>query len=71
MSSDMSSSSTRILSLIIETSIPKTMLGTMMKLNGFNYLLWAQALRIFIGDQNKLAHLLQSPPAATDLTYVI
>jgi len=42
-----------------------------MKLNGFNYLLWAQALRIFIGDQNKLAHLLQSPPAATDLTYMI
>jgi len=40
------------------------------KLNGSNYLLWAQAFRIFIGPQNKLAHLIQPPPADTDPTYV-
>jgi len=39
------------------------------KLNGSNYLLWAQGFCIFIGAQNKLAHLLQSLPAAIDLTY--
>ena len=33
MSSDMSSSFTRILLPIVETSVPKTMLGTSMKLN--------------------------------------
>jgi len=41
-----------------------------MKLNGSNYLLWSQAFRILIGAQNKLAHLLQSPLADTDPTYV-
>jgi len=46
------------------------MLGTTVKLNGSNYLLWAQASRIFIGAQNKLAHLLQPLPAAMDPTYV-
>ena len=55
---------------MIETSIPKTMLGTTVKLNSSNYLLWAQAFRIFIGAQNKLAHLLQVPPTNTDPTYV-
>jgi len=39
------------------------------QLNGSNYLLWAQAFRIFIGAKNKLAHLLHSLSAATDLTY--
>jgi len=33
-------------------------------------LLWVQTFRIFIGAQNKLTHLLQSPPAVTDPTYV-
>ena len=41
-----------------------------MKLNGSNYLLWAQVFHIFIGAQNKLAHLLQSPSDVKDLTYV-
>jgi len=49
----------------------KTVLGTTVKLNGSNYLLGAQAFRIFIGAQNKLAHLLQPPPAATNPLYVI
>ena len=70
MSSDMSSSSTRISSPVVETSVSKTILGTTMKLNGSSYLLWAQTFSIFISAQNKLAHLLQSPPTATDLTYV-
>ena len=59
-----------ISSLIVKTSVPKTMLGTTVKLNDSNYLLYAQAFRVFISTQNKLTHLLQSPPAATDPTYV-
>ena len=47
------------------------MLETTVKLNGSNYLLWAQVFHIFISAQNKLAHLLQSPPTDTDPTYVI
>jgi len=66
----MSSSSTLISSPIVETSVPKMMLGTTVKLNGSNYLLWVQTFRIFIGAQNKLTHLLQSPLAATDPSYV-
>ena len=57
-------------SLMVKTSVLKTILETTVKLNGSNYLLWAQAFRIFIGAQNKLAHLLQLPPANTDPTYV-
>jgi len=46
------------------------MLVTAVKLNGSNNILYAQAFRIFISAQNKLAHLLQPPPTDTDLTYV-
>ena len=49
---------------------PKTILGTTVKLNGSNYLLWAR-LYIFISAQNKLTHLLESPPAATNPTYTM
>ena len=59
-----------ISSLIVETSIFKTMLGTTVKLNGSNYLLWAHAFRILIGAQNKLAHLLEDLPATSNPTYV-
>ena len=59
-----------ISSPMVDTSIPKTMLGTTVKLNGSNYLLWAQMFFIFIDAQNKLAHLLQIPPVITDPTYV-
>ena len=34
------------------------------------YLLWAHVFHIFIGAQNKLAHLLQPPPTGKDPTYV-
>jgi len=57
-------------SSMAETYVPKMMLGITVKLNGSNYLLWAQAFRIFIGTQNKLVHLLQPPPTDTDPTYV-
>jgi len=70
MSETTSSSFTMVSTQMVETSIPKTMLGTTIKLNGSNYLLWAQTFRIFIGAQNKLAHLLQDPPATLDPTYV-
>ena len=65
-----SSSSTIISSSMVETSVSKTMLGTTVKLNGSNNLLWAQAFRIFIGAQNKSVHLLQPPLADTDLMYM-
>jgi len=70
MSEAISFSSTMISSPMVETSVPKIMLGTTVKLNGSNYLLWAHVFRIFIGAQNKLSHLLQPPPAITDPTYV-
>jgi len=47
---------------------PKAILGTIVKLNGSNYLLGAQAFGIFIGALNKLTHLLNPPPATTDET---
>ena len=50
---------------------PKTILETTVKLNGSNYLLWAQVFRILIGAQNKLAHLFEFSPVATDTTYEI
>ena len=58
-----------ISSPMIEIFVPKTMFGTMVKLNGSNYLLWAQEFCIFIDAQNKLTHLLQPPPADTDPMY--
>ena len=70
MSEATSSSSTLIFLPTVETSMPVTILGTTVKLNDSNYLLWAQAYHIFIGAQNKLTHLLKLPPAATDPTYV-
>ena len=69
MSDTTSSSFTLIFSPVIETYILETILGTTVKLNGSNYLLWAQTFCIFIGAQNKLDHLLESPPATTNLTY--
>ena len=65
-----SSSSTMTSSSIVETFVHKTMLGTTVQLNGSNYLLWAQAFCIFICAQNKAVHLLQPPPADTDLMYM-
>jgi len=59
-----------MISPMIETSIFKTMLGTTVKLNGSNYLLWTQAFRIFIRAQNKLAYLLHDPPTTSDPTYM-
>jgi len=70
MSETTISFSTMTPSSMVEISVFKTMLGTTVKLNGSNYLLWAHAFRIFIGAQNKLAHLLQPPPADTDPTNV-
>jgi len=55
---------------MVETFVPKTILRITVKLNGSNYLLWAQEFRIFIGAQNKLAYLLQISLATTDPTYV-
>ena len=69
MMSDTSSSFTLVSSPIVETSTPKTVLGTRVKLCGSNYLLWAQPFRIFIGTRNKLSHLLLPPPAVTDPSY--
>ena len=71
MSETTSSSPNMISSPMVETSVPKMISRTTMKLNGSNYLLWAQAFCIFISAQNKLAYLFQTPPANTDPTYVI
>ncbi|PIN11994.1 hypothetical protein CDL12_15397 [Handroanthus impetiginosus] len=44
----------------------KATLGTTVKLNGQNYILWSQAFKLFLGSQNKLAHILSSPPDKND-----
>jgi len=49
MSETTSSSSNMISSSMVEIFVPKTMLGTTVKLNGSNYLSWVQAFCIFIG----------------------
>jgi len=67
---EITSSSSTMISPMVETSIHKIMLGTMTKLNGSNYLLWVQRFRIFIGAQNKLVHLLLDPSATSNPTYV-
>ena len=36
------------------------------KLNGSNYLQWARAFRLFVGEQRKLHHLDGAPPADTN-----
>ena len=59
-----------IFSSMVENSIPKTKLGTTVKLNGSNYLLGAHVFRIFIDAQNKLIHLLQAPLATTNPPYM-
>jgi len=69
MSDDRIFTSTLITSPTAGMFGPKTILGTTVKLNGSNYLLSTKAFRIFIGAQNKLTHLLESPPAATNHTY--
>ena len=70
MSDDKSSSSTLITFSAAGMIGPKAILGTTVKLNESNYLLWAQAFCIFIGAQNKLAHLFDTPHVTTNLTYV-
>ena len=69
MSDDINSSSTLISSAATGMFDPKTNLETTVKLNGSNYLLWVQTFRIFIDAQNKLACLLEPPPATTDTIY--
>ncbi|XP_057799090.1 uncharacterized protein LOC131014928 isoform X1 [Salvia miltiorrhiza] len=44
-------------------------LGTTIKLNGSNYLLWSRAFLLFLGSQKKKTHVLSDPVASTDLKY--
>ncbi|PIN06910.1 hypothetical protein CDL12_20528 [Handroanthus impetiginosus] len=47
----------------------KLALGTTVKLNGQNYVLWSQAFRMFLGSQNKLSHITSIPPDKSDDKY--
>ncbi|KAL0319505.1 UNVERIFIED_CONTAM: hypothetical protein Sangu_2106700 [Sesamum angustifolium] len=47
----------------------KTALGTTVKLSGQNYILWSQAFKLFLGSQNKLHHILTSPPPSNDAIF--
>ncbi|KAK4388462.1 hypothetical protein Sango_2452800 [Sesamum angolense] len=51
---------------IMATAEHKPALGTTVKLIGQNYILWSQAFNLFLGSQNKLHHILISPPPSTD-----
>ena len=63
------SSSTLTNSYVAGMFGPKTILGTTIKLNVSSYMVWAQAFRIFISSQNKLAPVLEPPPPTTVTTY--
>ncbi|KAG8373563.1 hypothetical protein BUALT_Bualt11G0037500 [Buddleja alternifolia] len=47
----------------------KNLVGTTVKLNGPNYLVWSQSIKIFLGAQRKLSHITKAPPAETDKGY--
>ena len=47
----------------------KNLMATTVKLNGNNYLLWAQSFKLFIGAQQKVQHLTDDPPNFNDPTY--
>ena len=42
--------------------VPKHFLATIGKLNGTNYLLWAQFFCLFVDSQKKLKYLTEDPP---------
>ena len=50
-------------------SLVKNLNGASKKLNGKNYLLWAQNFEIFIAAHRKISHLTKSPPDNKDATY--
>ena len=59
-----SKSENKQVSVIIPTmanTVPKSFVATAVKLNGTNYLLWAQSFRLFARDQKKMKHLIDAP----------
>lgn len=44
-------------------------LGTTIKLNGSNYLLWSRAFLLFLGSHKKCNHVLSGAPAKIDPKY--
>ncbi|KAG6385943.1 hypothetical protein SASPL_154826 [Salvia splendens] len=50
-----------------DTAIPP--IGTTIKLNGSNYMLWSRAFLLFLGSQKKKSHVQTAPPATTDANY--
>ena len=47
----------------------KQLFATTLKLNGNDYLLWAQCFRLFASSQKKLNHLTKDPPTKDTTTY--
>jgi len=41
----------------IDNMFLKSLAATIVKLNGTNYLIWAQSFRLFVGAQKKMKHL--------------
>ena len=50
-------------------SLIKNLSSTSEKLNGKNYLLWAQSFETFIAAHRKIRHLTHLPPDSKDSTY--
>ena len=57
------------ISLASRESLLKNLSGTSAKLNGKNYLLWAQSFEMFLAVHHKIKHLTEPPPNAKDSTY--
>ena len=47
----------------------KNLSKTLAKLDGKNYVMWAQSFKTFLGAHRKLKHLTQLPPDAKDSTF--
>ena len=50
-------------------SLVKNLSGTSEKLNGKNYILWAQSFETFIAAHRKLKYLTEPPPDSKATTY--
>ena len=48
---------------------PNPLQITSIKLNGDNYLQWAQSVKVFLGAREKLSYILDDPPSSTEDTY--
>ncbi|XP_077217936.1 uncharacterized protein LOC143852439 [Tasmannia lanceolata] len=65
------SSLNKVTQIVTVTNDEVSLQGTSVKLNEKNYLLWKQAMKVFLGAKGKLKYILADPPLKTDPKYVV